>query len=145
MQDMICISPYKELQTGCESIYDHVRDEYTVPERVIAYLRTTQPYLMSPGVYKHPFKPETKLLGPYLYTDGKYCWDRDTWKYVLKYHVALPQDFVDHVMSDEGKVYLERFGVQPGSWSDVIEDWKAQKDRIYLLPNDAGDTSLDDF
>lgn len=145
MQEMICVSPYRELRFGNESIFDHVQGNYSVPDRVIAYLRTTQPYLMSPGIYKHPFKPETDLLGPYLYTDGKYCWDRDTWKYVLKYHVTLPQDFIDHVMSDEGKAYLERFGVQSSSWSGIIEDWKEQKDRICLLPTDVGDISLDDF
>ena len=77
MQEMICVSPYRELRFGNESIFDHVQGNYSVPDRVIAYLRTTQPYLMSPGIYKHPFKPETDLLGPYLYTYGKYCWDRD--------------------------------------------------------------------
>ena len=145
MQGMVCVSPYKELLFGSESIYDHVQDGFSVPDRVIAYLRTTQPYLMSPGVYEHPFKPGIRLLGPYLYTDGKYYWDRDTWKYVVKYHVTLPQDFIDHVMSDEGKAYIEKFGVQPASWTGIIENWKEQKNTLCLLPTDAGDISLEDF
>ena len=145
MQGMVCVSPYIELLFGSESIHDHVQDGFSVPERVIAYLRTTQPYLMSPGVYEHPFKPGIRLLGPYLYTDGKYYWDRDTWKYVVKYHVTLPQDFIDHVMSDEGKAYIEKFGVQPASWTGIIENWKEQKNTLCLLPTDAGDISLEDF
>ena len=66
----VCISPYKELCCGEESIYNYVEKGYTVPDKVIAYLRTTKPFLMIPGVYKHPFKKEVDLLGPYLYTDG---------------------------------------------------------------------------
>ena len=117
---MICITPYKEIRCGDESIYDHILNDYTVPVQVIDFLRTTQPYTMQPGVYEHPFKPGKRLLGPYLYTDGKYCWDRDTWKYVVKYHVTLPQTFIDHVMSDEGRSFLERFDHQSGTWVDTI-------------------------
>lgn len=145
MQEMISVSPYKELRLGDESIYDHVLEGYSVPDCVIAYLRTTQPYLMSPGVYEHPFRPGTRLLGPYLYTDGKYCWDRDTWKYVVKYHVTLPQDFIDHVMSDEGKAFIGKFGAQPASWTGFIENRKEQEDSLCFLPADAGDISLEGF
>jgi hypothetical protein len=31
----------------------------------------------------------------------------DTWKYVLKYHVTLPKEFIDHVMSEEGIAFME--------------------------------------
>ncbi len=121
MEEMICLSPFKELRCGDESIYDFVQEDYTVPNRVIAYLRTTQPYLMSPGIYTHPFKPEKRLCGPYMYTDGKYYWDRDTWKYVVKYHVTLPQAFIAHVMSEEGMAFIEHFMDRSDSWSDKIK------------------------
>ena len=142
---MICLTPYKELYGGKESILDHVSDGYTVPDKVIAYLRTTKPFLMSPGIYDHPFKENTRLLGPYLYTDGKYYWDRDTWKYVVKYGLELPEDFIDHVMSDEGTKFIEEWIESNDSWSKVIRDWKKRKGFVCLLPNDARDTELKDF
>ena len=96
------------------------------------------------GVYKHPFK-EKRLLGPYLYTDGEYYWDRDTWKYVLKYHVTLPQDFIDKVLSDKGTAFLEECAKSDNFWNKVIKNWKSQPDTLCLLPDDAGDSSIDDF
>ena len=143
---MVCISPYKEILCGDESIYDYVQEGYTVPNKVIAYLKTTKPYLMSPGIYEHPFKKGVDLLGPYLYTDGHFWWDRDTWKYVVKYHVTLPQEFIDHVMSDAGTEFLESCMEDEESWSGTIKDWKdSERNGLCLLPEDAGDMELDDF
>ena len=134
----ISITPYKELRGGDESIHKHTKIGYAVPNKVIAYLQTTVPFMMSPGIYKHPFKAETRLLGPYLYTDGKYYWDRDTWKYVLKYNLVLPQEFIDHVMSDEGTAFLEKCEKENNSWGNVIGKWKEQPNTICLLPENAG-------
>ncbi len=145
MEKMVCISPFKEINGGEESIYDYVQEGYEVPDKVIAYLKTTNPYLMSLGIYKHPFKPDKNLCGPYLYTDGYYYWDRDTWKYVLKYHVTLPQEFIDHVMSDEGTAFLEAQARESDSWVSRIKDWKEQKDTLCLLPDIAGDEKLENF
>lgn len=66
---MICLTPFKEIHGGNESIYDYVEKGYSVPDKVIAYLRTAKPFLASPGIYEHPFKEGVTLLGPYLYTD----------------------------------------------------------------------------
>ena len=145
MEDLIDLTPYKELHGGNESIHNHVQPGYTVPDKVIAYLRTTNPLLMSPGVYDHPFKPGKRLLGPYSYTDGKYFWDRDTWKYVVKYGLVLPQDFIDHVMSDEGTAFIEKCIDESDSWCEVIKGWKKRQGFICFLPENAGDTSLENF
>lgn len=145
MDEAICLTPFKEIKGGADSIYDYVQEGYCVPQEVVAYLRTTQPYMMSPGVYDHPFIPGKRLLGPYWYTDGTYYWDRDTWKYVVKYHVMLPEAFISHVLSDEGQAYLKKFYANPSSWSDTIGQWKEQKDSICLLPDNAGDCELKDF
>ena len=142
---MICLTPYKELRGGEESIYDHIRDGYKVPDKVIAYLRTTKPFLMSPGIYDHPFQKEKRLLGPYLYTDDTYYWDRDTWKYVVKYGLELPKDFIDHVMSDAGTKFIEQQIDANESWSEAIKQWKKRKGFICLLPDNAGDKELKDF
>lgn len=145
LRSMICVSPFKEIRLGRESIYEHVQKGYTVPDKVIAYLRTTKPYLLSPGIYDHPFKPGERLLGPYTYTDGKHYWDRDTWKYVLKYHVTLPQEFIDYVMSDEGDAFIERFIDESDSWSNAIKRWKKRKGFICFLLDNAGEIELKDF
>lgn len=143
---MVCVSPFAEIHCGEESILDFVQERYTVPEKVIAYLQTTKPYMMCPGIYEHPFIKGKNLLGPYMYTDGHYWWDRDTWKYVVKYHVTLPQEFIDHVMSDEGTEFLKQCELDGNSWSGRIKDWKnSEKNGLCLLSDDAGDMGLEDF
>ena len=142
---MVCVSPFKELGCGEKSIHDFVKDGYSVPDKVIAYLQTTKPHEMCLGIYEHPFKPGTYLCGPYTYTDGYYYWDRDTWKYVMKYHVMLPQEFIDHVMSDEGTAFLKEQAQENDSWSDRIKSWKEQAGVLCLLSDNAGDECLKDF
>ena len=141
----IILTPYKEIKFGELSIYDFVQEGYTVPEKVIAYLQTKKPYIMSPGIYNHPFKEGETLFGPYLYTDGKYAWDRDTWKYVVKYHLTLPEDFIEHVMSEEGNVFLESCHYGADSWYQAFEESFADKPHMNFLPEDAGDVKLDEF
>ena len=140
-----CLSPFRELHFGDKSIHDYVQEGYSVPEKVIVYLRTTKPFMMCPGIYEHPFKPGKKLLGPYYYTDGIHFWDRDLWKYVLKYHVTLPDEFVEYVMSGAGDAFLESFYKNPDSWTNVIRNMKKQEKGICLLPDDAGEIDLSDF
>ena len=141
---MINVMPYKEIDGGEESIYDHIDENYVVPEKVIAYLKTTQPHAVCMGIYKHPFKDQD-LLGPYWYTDGEYYWDRDAWKYVVKYHVTLPQAFVDKVMSEEGTAFLEKCMESDESWAKNIQSLKARPNTLCLMPDDAGDIDLEDF
>lgn len=125
--------------------FDHVREGYVVPDKVIAYLKTTKPYLVRLGMYKHPFKEDVTLLGPYWYQDGTYSWDRDTWKYVVKYRLELPQEFIDHVMSEEGTQFMEEQMNSDESWAEEIRKMKEREDMICLLPDNAGDKELEDF
>lgn len=141
---MINITPYKEIKGGDESIFDNINETYKVPDKVILYLQTTQPYIVCLGLYQHPFK-DMKLSGPYWYTDGEYYWDRDTWKYVLKYHVTLPDRFVQKVMSGEGTAFLEQCAENDESWMKRIKEMKECPDMICLMPDNAGDFSLEDF
>lgn len=142
--NMINLMPYKEINGGDESIYDNVDENFSVPEKVILYLQTTQPHLVAMGIYQHPFKDMT-LLGPYWYTDGEYYWDRDTWKYVLKYHVKLPTVFINKVMSEEGTIFLEKCTESDCSWSKKIEAFKKEPNTLCLMSDNAGDIPLDEF
>lgn len=142
----VCVSPFREILCGDKSIYDSVQEGYVVLEKVIAYLKTTKPYLMSPGIYEHPFKKGENLAGPYTYTDGHYWWDRDTWKYVVKYHVTLPQEFIDHVMSEAGTEFLESCAGEDECWSKTIRVWKETKRYdACLLSDDTWKKELENF
>ncbi|MEF2896849.1 MAG: hypothetical protein U0N69_06335 [Senegalimassilia anaerobia] len=142
---MVCLTPFEELRLGDASIHDWVEEGYEVPDKVLAYLKTTEPYMMSPGIYEHPFKPGERLLGPYCYTDGHYFWDRDTWKYVTKYHVKLPQGFVDYVMSGAGDEFAREHIPWARSWFQHIEDSYDDTPHGNYLPEDAGNVDIEDF
>lgn len=142
---MFCITPYEEINSGSESIYDNIEEGYTVPDKVIAYLKTTQPYIMALGIYEHPFKKGVDLLGPYMYTDGYYYWDRDTWKYVLKYGLKLPQQFINHVMSEDGTKFIQSCINENDSWSSTIKEQNKGQGFLCLLPDNDGDIELEEF
>ncbi len=141
--EIISITPYFELSQGKRSIKEAVNSGFSVPEKVIEYLKIRVPFVMTPGLYKHPFK-DKNLLGPYVFTDGKYCWDRDTWKYILKYHVTVPNEFVEHVMSDEGTRFMEeQKGNTQSAASSFLEVFG--EDSVIFIPENTGDDSLEDF
>lgn len=65
---------------------------------------------------------------------------------MVKYHVTLPQEFIDHVMSDEGTEFLKQCELDGNSWSGRIKDWKnSEENGLCLLSDDAGDMGLEDF
>lgn len=86
-----------------------------------------------------------KLLGPYCYADNHYWWDRDTWKYVTKYHVRLPQELVDYVISVAGDEFLQEHAPQADSWFQNIEGSYSDTPHVNLLPEDAGDVGVEEF
>ncbi len=147
MEGLISITPYKELLFGEKSIYDFIKKDKKIDVDVIKYLKTENAYLMSPGIYPHPFKPEMQLLGPYIYTDGTYCWDRDTWKYAVKYGLEIPDFFIEHVNSKAGKQFFDDYVKNHNlTWKKIISDGKsASGNSLVLLPDDTGDIDLDNF
>ncbi|NMD37668.1 MAG: hypothetical protein GYA87_03180 [Christensenellaceae bacterium] len=142
---MICLTPFKELKCGDKSIHDFVQEGFSVPARVISYLRFSEPCYASPGVYYHPFKPEKRLPGPYGCTDGKYFWDRDTWKYVIKYNLTLPQEFIDHVMGDESATYIKKRLEDNKDISDRIKRWDDTQDYKLLKLDITAIEELENF
>ena len=63
----------------------------------------------------------------------------------MKYQVTLPQEFIDHVMSEEGTAFIERFIDQSDSWSDAIKKWKKRQGFLCLLLDNAGEIELEKF
>ncbi len=134
---LINLTPYEELEQGDKSMNDSVDDTFEIPDKVLLYLQGGKEYVMSPGIYMHPFRPEMHLAGPYIYTDGKYIWDRDTWKYVKKYHLRLPDEFIEYVMAKD----VDEFINERESWNDKFK----AKGAISFIPEDDGDVNLEDF
>ena len=120
---LIDLTPYKEILCGSGSIYDNTEDGYSVPDKVILYLRTNDNWMASPGMYEHPFIKDRILFGPYISSDDIYDWERDTWKYVLKYGLKLPQSFIDYVMSDEGTKYIEDFAKKDEIFAEILKKY----------------------
>lgn len=94
-----CLTPYREIHAGYDSIYDHVKEGYYVPDKVLEYLKTENVYLTGAGIYKHPFEPEITMFGPTMYSDGYYYWDSNTAEYVSRYGLVLLEEFVSYVMN----------------------------------------------
>lgn len=140
-----CLTPFKELCAGDLSIHDYLEPGYKVPVKVIIYLKVGKASFVCMGVYKHPFKQDRNLLGPYYMTDDYYMWDRDTWKYVVKYGLKLPQKFIDHVMSEAGTEFIEKQLAAENNWPGIIKKWKKDKKVICLMPDNAGDYDVDNF
>lgn len=108
---------------------------YRIPDKVIAYLRAGTHYLACPGIYEHPYRPDIRLGGPEYYTDGHFYWDRDTWKYVLKYGFTLPPEFIDHVMSDSGTAFIDAAIDKSKLWCSAIKSFKKKQGFRCFLPN----------
>jgi hypothetical protein len=84
------------------------------------------------------------LGGPCLDTDGKFVWDSETWKYVVKYGLMLPQIFIDHVMSEAGTRFLEEQYGKNG-WNGVIKEWRYENGKDCFLPVRDPEKDLADF
>lgn len=97
------------------------------------------------GIYDHPFKEGITLSGPYFCTDDKFYWDWDTWKYVIKYGLELPKEFIDHVMSEEGTKFIEQQIEENEDLSDTIKQSRKQTEFQVLMPDAADYEDLEDF
>lgn len=76
---------------------------------------------------------------------GRFWWDRNCWKYAAKYHVMLPQEFVEHVISGTGDKLLESYATDTSSWSGRIEERCRNMPHGNFLPKSAGNLDLKDF
>ncbi|HEY1785123.1 MAG TPA: hypothetical protein VGG30_06210 [Pirellulales bacterium] len=69
-------------------------------EKIVAYLRAGLIYIASPGIVKDVVSNGVEPIGTHsIVTDGTWAWPSDLAYYVDKYHVSLPDDFVQHLRS----------------------------------------------
>lgn len=112
---------YRELAHGAKhaeaypSLRDFVGNEpHADEEKIATYLQTAPNYSAMGKIVGDVLSPDVPaVLFPGRNTDGVYCWPLDLAYYVRKYHIRLPEDFLEHMAS--------RGWIPPGE--DEI-DWK---------------------
>ena len=54
---------------------------------------------VAPAIVRDVLNPDVRLPELFLMSDGKYEWRSDVIYYVEKYDMALPDEFIQHVLS----------------------------------------------
>lgn len=72
--------------------------------KIVSYLRSGNLLVACPGVGQDALE-KGKLSGPlHIYTDGKWAWPGDLAYYVTKYHVSLPEEFIQQMKANNWEV-----------------------------------------
>ena len=98
---LIRVGFFSELRHGDKSgssLVESCRPEAHRNEpEIIAYLQQAPELVASPGPVRDVLAPELGYIGtPSIKTDGRFCWPADLAHYVARYHVVLPDAFLDH-------------------------------------------------
>jgi len=96
---------FRELEHGDPqggSIHDLMRAEPGADEEQLArYLVSGVPIFGGSGVFHDVVSGSSRVIGAYqLLTDGTWIWPSDLAYYLRTYHLALPEQLVDHVRAN---------------------------------------------
>ena len=81
------------------SILDLINKPIREKEKVLSYMRKGHIDAVAPARLRDVINPENKIPDLFLMSDGTYGWRSDVIYYVEKYDMALPDEFVQHVLS----------------------------------------------
>ncbi len=81
------------------SIKDLINKPIKDKEKVIRYMKRCKITAVAPARVTDLINPEKKISELYMMTDGKYEWRSDVIYYVDKYDMELPEEFIQHVLS----------------------------------------------
>lgn len=91
---------FRELPHGDDdgpSLSHAVRDAPDADEhRLLDYLRAGVPYIVSPGAVLDVLDGSGPVGTGTILTDGVWAWPDDLPHYVERYHVAVPEEFLEH-------------------------------------------------
>lgn len=75
-------------------------------DKIVSYLASGHPVVATAGVvYDILDKSDEKVICSLkLLSDGSWVWPSDLAYYVAKYHVRLPEEFLDHVQQNQLKM-----------------------------------------
>jgi hypothetical protein len=68
-------------------------------DKVLSYMKRCQVDAAAPAILRDVINPDYKIPELLLMSDGTYGWRSDVIYYVEKYDMALPEDFIAHVLN----------------------------------------------
>ena len=104
MKKMEIIGRIKELNgEAFPSIKTLIHSEIPQKTRVLRYLKTAEIVSVSPGVMTDVLTGNRTDIQLRCYSDGQFFWRSDVPYYVEKYDMALPEHFIEHILSQKTK------------------------------------------
>jgi len=101
---------YREISYGephGESIFAVLdKGDPSLQKKIIAYLQAGHTYVCAPGLSQDVTVPEDDIVtgSIAIMSDGIWTWPKELIYYVEKYNVALPEDFVAFIQSQNWQV-----------------------------------------
>lgn len=92
---------FDDMPTGeASALLRNVSSESPRPneEEVARYLEGGTQILAVPGAVSDLLSDPEQIIGaPHVFTDGEWAWTADVVYYVRKYHIALPDEFLERM------------------------------------------------
>lgn len=98
---MIEIGQTREIYHDDEypSIMELIHKPIKEKEKVLKYMKKCHIDAVAPAMLRDIINPENRIHDLFAMSDGTYGWRSDVIYYVEKYDMALPEEFVQHVLS----------------------------------------------
>ena len=98
---MVFIGETRELDrdNNLPSIKDLINQPIEGKSKIIEYMKKSEVIAVAPAIVRDVLNPEIRLPELFLMSDGVYGWRSDVIYYVEKYDMALPDEFVQHVLN----------------------------------------------
>ncbi len=81
------------------SLLDLINRPIEEKSKIVDYMKKGNIVAVAPAIVRDVINPEIRLPELFLMSDGKYEWRSDIIYYVEKYDMALPDEFIQHVLS----------------------------------------------
>ena len=81
------------------SIMDIINKPIREKEKILRYMRGCHIDAVAPAMLRDVINPANKIPDLFAMSDGTYGWRSDVIYYVEKYDMALPEEFVQHVLN----------------------------------------------
>ena len=82
------------------SIMTLIHSNIPQKDKVLHYLKNAKIVAASPGIMRDVITGESTGVRTVCYSDGTYFWKSEVPYYVEKYNMALPEHFIQHVLSE---------------------------------------------
>lgn len=81
------------------SIMELINKPIREKEKILRYMKKCHIDAVAPARLRDVINPENKIPDLFAMSDDTYCWRSDVIYYVEKYDMALPEEFIQHVLS----------------------------------------------